>query len=1230
MLGQRAMQSPATDLQHAKAKQKVLEQTNRAALAELSMKIKSRQDSLRKVAYALAEEKGWVTRKETRDGAIMELVSVTENGLPLYYQTDNNTDAAATTSTNLVHPGGGMGLNLTGFGMTIGEWDGADVRTTHDEFNNTGSSRVNDMDGESNLSNHATHVAGTLIGGGADPAALGMAYEAELDAYDWNSDFFETSNAAANGLLIGNYSYGYITGWRYDSSEDEWTWFGDPSISNEEDYLFGFYTWEAQLIDEIAYDAPYYLYVKSAGNDRGDWDGFSTVHPPDGGDDGFDCIGQLGNAKNILTVGAIWDLPNGYTNPGDVFDASFSSMGPTDDGRIKPDIVGNGVGLWSPLAGSDDDYDSYNGTSMSAPNVAGSLLLLQEHYEDINQEYMKAATLKGLVIATADEAGDNEGPDYKFGWGVLNTATAAEVITDNGLNSSIQEETYSNGTQTFAFTATGTEPLVATICWTDVEGDVPSPSLDPTDQILVNDLDMTVSGNGTTFFPYMLSGSNPSAAATTGVNHADNVEKIYIENPIAGETYTVEITHTGFITNGSQDYSLIVTGITSAANDLRVSRIMTLTSNGTGNTLETPIYAEVINSGGFAVSEAEINLSVTGANTYAASLTLNNLAPNDTAVVIFPGFVPENIGINSIAVTVPDDDVLTNNSQEFTQETTDGFYSYLNDDPVAEMSVGFGAGSGSVLVKFPISGTKSLSSVRTYVRAGVGNTIRAVVLDANSDLIANGENYIIQSDDIDSWVDLPLTNPVDVTDAEVFVGFDALQGPQPWFPLGVQEEAPAHPDAYYSNSVGGGGEMFGPYTTLNRWMIELEACLPFTEGYAISGPTEICEDGSVVYEVDNPGTNNYVWDVPFGWDIDETGDQVVITPNNQSGTISIMPVNGCGEGEEVDFQIDVLPIEETNEDVAVCLGENLTMPDGQLQENIQFDFIYESTLTAQSGCDSIVNTFVEVIEIEDTEELITLCPGESYTYPDGTVIDNVELPPAPYTSVLTSSFGCDSVVVTSLGVFVVQDGAEEVTICSGESFQFPDGTVQEDIQADLSYTSVLQSVLNGCDSVVVSSVSVSEVESTIEGIDFSLFGAADMSAYQWLDCDNNFAEIEGATGVDFQPIIDGNYAVQVTDEFGCTAISDCLPVIGLSTSDFAQNDILVYPNPVKGKVTITGVLAERYELYDIEGRLVRSGEINSNGESFELNFEGVATGQYNLRLADSESSHTVRIIVDAN
>jgi len=502
----------------------------------------------------------------------MEIRRLSPTGRPIYNKTFN-LNSAKTISTNKVWEGGTSGLDLDGSGMVVGVWDGGKIRSTHNEFE--GRARL--LDNASEHTDHGTHVAGTVGAAGLSANAKGMAYKSTIDCYDWNNDLSEIRTAAGSGLLISNHSYGYVQGFDYNSERNRWEWWGDPEISETEDYNFGFYGSEARDLDEIANDYPKYLYVKSAGNDRGEgpaegathyiwsgggWEASTTVRDRDGGTGGFDCVGTVSTAKNILAVGSVGDIPDGYQQASDVDLASYSAFGPTDDGRIKPDLVANGTGLYSTTSGSDNAYGTKGGTSMSSPSVAGSMALLQQHYRDLNpNKYMYSSMLKCLVLHTADEAG-NPGPDYKHGWGLMNTAKAADILSSVDEDRFIYDTLGNQESQEFVFFARASEDVKITLVWTDPAGQVPVAQLNPTNRILVNDLDirLTRQVDGQEFRPWILDPANPSAAAQRGDNNLDNVEQIYLDQPMVG-FYTLKITHKASLSGGSQPFALLVTGL---------------------------------------------------------------------------------------------------------------------------------------------------------------------------------------------------------------------------------------------------------------------------------------------------------------------------------------------------------------------------------------------------------------------------------------------------------------------------------------------------------------------------------------------------------------------------------------------------------------------------------------------------------------------------------------------
>lgn len=534
-----------------------------------------RFEALKSAADSLAALRGWITRVSTRDGGVIELMNMGKDGIPRYYSTDNQ-NAAKTSGTSKLWPDSASGLNLDGSGFVIGEWDGGRVKQMHQEFVGTSGTRVTLGDGLIDLSDHSTHVAGTLIAEGQVLAAHGMAPAALLHSYDWDDDLGEMATEYGdNFLVLSNHSYGYITGW-YEDTGEVWWWYGDVTISETEDYKFGFYDDYSHDWDSLAAICPYYLMVIAGGNDRddahtgdhwvfynGDWVPSNATRDPDGGSDGYDCVGNLGVAKNVLTVGAVGDIVAGYTTPADVVMTNFSSWGPTDDGRIKPDIVANGVALYSCYSTTNSSYGPMSGTSMSAPTTTGTIALLQDFYHSIHGSYMRSSLAKALVINSAYESGTTNGPDYKFGWGLLNSVGAAGTIIQDTIDDYLMQVNYLFNTEieNYIFFSIGDTPVNVTLCWTDPPGTPPSPSLNPTTLMLVNDLDLRViRTSGSTYFPWTLNPASPATQAGTGDNYRDNVEKVTIATPGPGE-YTVRVSHKGTI--GGQYYALVISGLTS-------------------------------------------------------------------------------------------------------------------------------------------------------------------------------------------------------------------------------------------------------------------------------------------------------------------------------------------------------------------------------------------------------------------------------------------------------------------------------------------------------------------------------------------------------------------------------------------------------------------------------------------------------------------------------------------
>lgn len=521
-------------------KKDIIREYDISKLEHLREKFEKKFSQEKNRAILLATQRGWKITYTDSEGSYHELMKISKEGKPLYYKT-NNADAAISTRANFMHNNGGLGLNIEGQGMTAHVWDAGLARSTHQEYDGIGGEdRFSIGDGTTELHFHSAHVMGTIIASGFEAQAKGMAPQAKGIGYDWDDHLAEATEAAANGMLVSNHSYGY----------------GAEEIP---DYFFGAYIEESKDWDNLMYNAPYYLMVAAAGNDGND--NTSNAEPLEG-NSAFDKISAFQAAKNNLVIANGQDATiNADGTLASVNRNTGSSEGPMDDLRIKPDLMGNGSGLYSSYHQADDAYNTISGTSMASPNVAGSLLLLQQHYKESYGGFMRAATLKGLALHTADDT-DITGPDPHAGWGLMNTKVAAETITKNGFESWISEEILTNGsTYTAIVKSDGFNPLLASISWTDKPGVVSGGTVNDPKAALVNDLDIRVTKSTNEYKPWKLTGVYSNEK---GDNLVDPFERVDVENPTAGE-YTITVTHKGTLAE-DQRFSLVITGISGEFN----------------------------------------------------------------------------------------------------------------------------------------------------------------------------------------------------------------------------------------------------------------------------------------------------------------------------------------------------------------------------------------------------------------------------------------------------------------------------------------------------------------------------------------------------------------------------------------------------------------------------------------------------------------------------------------
>lgn len=377
---------------------------------------------------------------------------------------------------------------------------------------------------------------------------------------------------------------------------------------------------------------------------------------------GQTCNSMGGNQASFLgTYGQRWgaDFPanpiaNDMSAGNSQQMAAFSSRGPTDDTRIKPDVVAPGTWILSASSGLyqqgygdpvnpqngvyqwdgwgmpyNSEYKYMGGTSMSNPLAAGGATVIKDYYNKAHGINASAALVKATIINSAvdmadennDGANDNDFPipNPHEGWGRVNLDGATDgtiQFVEEGAGLS------TGGSQVFSVNSTG-GPLKVTLVWSDY------PSTDTASINMVNDLDLTVTGPSGTFRGNVFSGG---WSATGGsADRRNNVENVYIQNPAAG-TYTITINAFN-IPNGPQRFALVVDGGTFGAGP-------TPTASNTPTNTPTP------------------GPTSTPTNTPTATSTPTNTPPASSAVI----YVSSTTNGNAGGVAFNDEDIVAYNT----------------------------------------------------------------------------------------------------------------------------------------------------------------------------------------------------------------------------------------------------------------------------------------------------------------------------------------------------------------------------------------------------------------------------------------------------------------------------------------------------------------------------------------------------------------------------------------
>lgn len=287
---------------------------------------------------------------------------------------------------------------ITGTGVLVAIFDAGFANLTHPAL--VTRPIVARYDFQTNSTTLASHSHGqntfSCVGGFSDGNLVGTAYGASFALARTEVDPTETPHEEDNwaraaiwadslGVDVISCSLGYggpVT--PYDPPWPAWTWQDMNGVNTP-------ITRAANRATDLGI-----VVVNSAGNDGDVALPQNTLGAPA---DGFD----------VITAGAV-----GSTGTR----VSFSSVGPTADGRNKPDVMAKGSGTWAATGASS--YGGVSGTSFSCPLTAGvAALILQAN---------PGLTPKQVAEALRQTASRASTPDRQYGWGIANAAKAAHYV----------------------------------------------------------------------------------------------------------------------------------------------------------------------------------------------------------------------------------------------------------------------------------------------------------------------------------------------------------------------------------------------------------------------------------------------------------------------------------------------------------------------------------------------------------------------------------------------------------------------------------------------------------------------------------------------------------------------------------------------------------------------------------------------------------------------------------
>jgi hypothetical protein len=242
-----------------------------------------------------------------------------------------------------------------------------------------------------------------------------------------------------------------------------------------------------------------------------------------------------------------------------------------------------------------------------------------------------------------------------------------------------------------------------------------------------------------------------------------------------------------------------------------------------GLAVGNPFSAVIVNNGDTTLTNLNVTLSVTGANTYTNTQVIPSLTEGSSATVSFAAFSPTAVGANTVTISVPSDGDNTNNSLSSSLTTTSGTIGYLDNSSLTG-SLGLGAANAGIfLARYYVTGSATIKSTGVIIgasSANVGQSVYGVLVDTSGVILDSSSYHTILATDLGATVTFNFPNAKKVSNQYIFVGLAEPKSNNgaDFYPLGIQSESPTRANAYYYTDITGG--VPANVTTYNRFPIE--------------------------------------------------------------------------------------------------------------------------------------------------------------------------------------------------------------------------------------------------------------------------------------------------------------------------------------------------------------------------------------------------------------------------